>query len=209
MNVINGYRFLNRHQMKSLNFQARLQFRAMSARAVNYYDILEVSPKASQSQIKAAYYRLSKKYHPDVAATNASEAKEKFAVLSAAYEVLGNPRNRNLYNAGVLGNQTRGGFSNDSSHVDVEYREFVRRRGSFRNRMSGAASFSGQSPMFNFNEFYRQHYGESIRQAQADKKVQEENRRQEEEKTAQDQRLSIVYFTIIILSFFALLKVIG
>jgi len=198
-------RFLHRLQMSSLNFQSRVQQRAIGARTVNYYDILQVSPKASQSQIKAAYYRLSKKYHPDVATENTTEAKEKFASLSAAYEVLGNPRNRNAYNASVLGHSARGGISDDYSHIDVEYREFVRRRGSFRNRSGGAASTSAQSPMFNFDEFYRQHYGESIRQAQADKKVQEENQRREEEHAARDQRLSVVYFTFIILSFFALL----
>jgi DnaJ homolog subfamily C member 30 len=184
--------------------------RSLTAKTFNYYDILEVSPKASQSQIKAAYYRLSKKYHPDVATSSTAEAKDKFTKLSAAYEVLNNPRSRNQYDLNILGRTASGGIS-DRSDVDVEYREFIRRRGSFRNRYQagGGATSAGRSPMFDFDEFYRQHYGESIRQAQVDKQAQEEmKKRAEDELNAEYQtKLSGIYFLLVITTFFALLKI--
>jgi DnaJ family protein C protein 30 len=184
--------------------------RSLAAKAVNYYDILEVSPKASQSQIKAAYYRLSKQYHPDVSTSSTAEAKDKFTTLSAAYEVLSNPRSRNQYDCNVLGHSASGGISDRYSDVDVEYREFIRRRGAFKNRYkSGGGAAAGRSPMFDFDEFYRQHYGESIRQAQVDKKAQEEAKsRVEDAQDAEYQaKLSAIYFLLVLVSFFALLKI--
>jgi DnaJ family protein C protein 30 len=184
--------------------------RSLAVKAVNYYDVLEVSPKASQSQIKAAYYRLSKKYHPDVATTSTAEAKDKFTTLSAAYEVLSNPRSRNQYDCNVLGHSVGGGISDRYSNVDPEYREFVRRRGTFKNRYyGGGASTEGRSPMFDFDEFYRQHYGETIRQAQFDKRAQEEAKSREEEAQDADYqaKLSGIYFILVVVSFLALLKI--
>jgi len=63
----------------------RAYSRAAGGRRVSYYDMMELTPKATQKQIKAAYYRLSKKFHPDV--NDEPDAKEKFAMLAEAYEV--------------------------------------------------------------------------------------------------------------------------
>ncbi|CAJ0746995.1 21028_t:CDS:10 [Entrophospora sp. SA101] len=57
----------------------------------NYYDILEVKKDASEEEIKAAYKRMSRKYHPDKATKNGlttEEATEKFQELHTAYEEL-------------------------------------------------------------------------------------------------------------------------
>lgn len=63
---------------------------------VNYYDTLNVSPKASPAEIKSAYRRLARKLHPDV--NNGSEETAlKFAQIAEAYEVLGNSRERANY----------------------------------------------------------------------------------------------------------------
>lgn len=45
-----------------------------------YIEILEVDKRASKDDIKKAYFRLAKMYHPDVNKTN--EAKEKFALIN-------------------------------------------------------------------------------------------------------------------------------
>uniref|UniRef100_A0A673BB84 J domain-containing protein n=1 Tax=Sphaeramia orbicularis TaxID=375764 RepID=A0A673BB84_9TELE len=67
----------------------------------SYYDILKVSPSATQSQIKSAYYKQSFIYHPDKNA-GSEEAKQMFAEISEAYTVLGNITLRRKYDRGIL-----------------------------------------------------------------------------------------------------------
>ena len=52
----------------------------------DYYKILGVDKKATISQIKSAYRKLAKKYHPDVDKT--PQASQKFKDINEAYEVL-------------------------------------------------------------------------------------------------------------------------
>jgi len=60
-----------------------------------FYQVLGLTPKATQEQIKATYFRLSKIYHPDVCRD--PEGKEKFVRISKAYETLGNEEKRRDY----------------------------------------------------------------------------------------------------------------
>jgi DnaJ-class molecular chaperone len=68
----------------------------------NYYDILGVEKNAAEKDIKSAYRRLARKWHPDANPTNASQAEEKFKEIQEAYEVLGDSEKRKKYD--VLGN---------------------------------------------------------------------------------------------------------
>ena len=61
----------------------------------DYYSILEVQKDASADEIKSAYRRLAKKYHPDLNKT--PEAAEKFKDINEAYEVLGDDKKRANY----------------------------------------------------------------------------------------------------------------
>jgi molecular chaperone DnaJ len=63
----------------------------------NYYQILEVMESANQEQIKVNYLRLAKIYHPDMNVNNKDEAEAKMKLLNEAYEVLSNPKKRQLY----------------------------------------------------------------------------------------------------------------
>ncbi|KAK5929437.1 hypothetical protein CgunFtcFv8_010667 [Champsocephalus gunnari] len=66
-----------------------------------YYDILRVSPGATQSQIKTAYYKQSFLFHPDKNPGN-NEATQRFSDISKAYTVLGNIGLRREYDRGIL-----------------------------------------------------------------------------------------------------------
>ena len=65
----------------------------------DWYEVLGVDEDATDRQIKKAFRKLSVKYHPDKNKGN-KEAGEKFQLINNAYEVLGNPDKRVLYDAG-------------------------------------------------------------------------------------------------------------
>ena len=62
----------------------------------DYYKILGVDKNASQDDIKKAYRKLARKYHPDANPDN-PEAEEKFKEIGEAYEVLKDPQKRARY----------------------------------------------------------------------------------------------------------------
>lgn len=62
----------------------------------DYYSILGVDKTASREQIKSAYKKLARKYHPDLN-PNDKHAEEKFKEISAAYAVLSDPERRKRY----------------------------------------------------------------------------------------------------------------
>lgn len=80
---------------------------------VNYYDILKISPKASNAEIKSAYRRLARKLHPDKNNGSTDTARE-FAKVAKAYEVLGNPQARADYDRRMLQAQFRHSSDADS-----------------------------------------------------------------------------------------------
>lgn len=74
------------------------------------YDVLGVDHNASQDEIKKAYRKLSKKYHPDL--NKAPDAEEKFKEVAEAYEKIGDPEKRKQYDQfGDAGQQFGGGQS--------------------------------------------------------------------------------------------------
>lgn len=81
---------------------------------MSFYEILKVSPKASNAEIKSAYRRLARKLHPDVNGGSEETARE-FARIAKAYEVLGNPQGRADYDKKLLQSQYRN--SNDPDSV--------------------------------------------------------------------------------------------
>jgi molecular chaperone DnaJ len=61
----------------------------------NYYQTLEITPQATQQEIKQAYRRLAKNFHPDL--NNDRLDNKKIIEINAAYEILGDPQRRRLY----------------------------------------------------------------------------------------------------------------
>src|SRR5210317_204763 len=106
---------------------------------IDYYKILGVGKKASAAEIKKAYRKLARKYHPDIN-PNDKEAEKKFKEINEANEVLSNIDNRKKYDkygkdwkhadeldkAQQQRQHSRGGYQGQSSShfSDSEYSDF-------------------------------------------------------------------------------------
>src|SRR5215204_7557255 len=68
------------------------------ANGTDYYKVLGVDKKASQDDIKKAYRKLARKYHPDT--NKEAGAEDRFKQISEAYDTLGDPDKRKKYDRG-------------------------------------------------------------------------------------------------------------
>ena len=100
-----------------------------------YYQDLEITPHASSKDIKDAYYKLSKQYHPDVNKQN-EEALRKFQSISEAYATLNNPKLRRAYDTGKLKQASSVADREVSSHK-FENEAFYEARAEHKRRERG------------------------------------------------------------------------
>ena len=106
--------------------------------AKSLYETLEISENASADEIKKAYRKLARKYHPDV--NKDKDAEEKFKEINAAYEVLSDDQKKQQYDQ--FGDQMFGGQN---------FHDFARGQGQgvdlddiLRQMFGGQGGFGGQ-----------------------------------------------------------------
>ncbi|NCB39737.1 MAG: hypothetical protein EOM80_13315 [Erysipelotrichia bacterium] len=126
---------------------------------IDYYKILEVSQTASKDEIKKAFKRLAKKYHPDINKGD-HKAEEKFKEISEAYEVLGRDDERKKYDAARSG---RGSFNFEGFSKDGPFGDFYSSSGGASDmfaeilksfNIGGGSRKSGGSPFDSFESFF-------------------------------------------------------
>lgn len=102
------------------------------------YQILGVNAKASESEIKSAYRKLARKYHPDLNKDN-KDAAEKFKEISCAYDILGDKEKRQKY---------------DNKEIDCDGKPTGFGAGGF-NSYGGSNPFSGgHNQSFDFSSIF-------------------------------------------------------
>jgi len=119
---------------------------------IDYYEILGLTKNATSDEIKKAYRKLARKWHPDVN-PNDSAAKIKFQQLNEANEVLSNPEKRKKYDK----------YGKDWQHGE-EYEKYQQQnRQSNSNNYQRTGDFSGED----FSDFFSSMFGQ---QAGGDKR---------------------------------------
>lgn len=125
----------------------------------DYYEVLGIDKSASDDEIKKAYRKLAKKYHPDV--NKAKDAEEKFKEINEAYEVLSDPQKKQVYDnyghAGLEGNMGSGfdgftsGFSGGFDDLGDIFENIMGNMGGFGFRSRSSSRTNG--PMKGENRY--------------------------------------------------------
>lgn len=95
----------------------------------DYYEVLGVEKTATADEIKKAYRKLAKKYHPDANSDNKEEAEKKFKEIAEAYEILSDDGKRKQYdNFGHASDAGSGGYysyDGQSGFSDFDFSSFT------------------------------------------------------------------------------------
>lgn len=127
----------------------------------SHYEALNISKTATHKEIKDAYYRLSMIYHPDKN-KGSEDAAKMFRDITTAYEVLGNVRQRRLYDSGAVG--VKSAQTNSKYGTAQQYTTM--------NTKSDLYKTTAQSKNYNFDEWSKAHYSNVFqRQYEAREKV--------------------------------------
>lgn len=119
--------------------------------AKDFYDVLGISRSASDSEIKSAYRKLAKQYHPDKNADN-DQAAEKFKEIGEAYATLSDPEKRKMYDQ--FGAAGAGGFGGAGAGFDPS--DFAGFGGSgFGGSGFGGSGFGGADFQDIFSQVFR------------------------------------------------------
>ena len=120
---------------------------------IDYYKTLDITKSATEAEIKKAYRKLARKYHPDLN-PNDKEAEKKFKEVNEANEVLGNPENRKKYDK----------YGKDWQHADeFEKAGYNPNQQQYSKQQRGNQDFSdfgeGSFSESDFSDFFNSMYG--------------------------------------------------
>jgi curved DNA-binding protein len=121
---------------------------------IDYYKILDVTKSATEAEIKKAYRKLARKYHPDLN-PNDKEAEKKFKEINEANEVLSNPENRKKYDK--YGKDWKHADEFEKAGYDPNQQQYSRQQ-----QQGGNPDFSGFGGDFSgsdFSDFFNSMYG--------------------------------------------------
>lgn len=121
----------------------------------DYYKILNVDKKAEEKEIKKAYRKLARQYHPDVNPGD-KQAEEKFKEINEAYEVLSDKEKREQYDQ--LGPYFKNGRFNQDFYSQQQARGENPFPGGFNFNFDGA-DFSGGQSGSGFSDFFSAFFG--------------------------------------------------
>ncbi len=123
---------------------------------IDYYKTLGLSKTATLDEIKKAYRKLARKYHPDVN-PNDKEANKKFQEINEANEVLGDPEKRKKYDR----------YGKDWQHGEAQEqaRRSYQQPGNF-----GGNQYSGNFDDGSFSDFFSSLFGNTGRQSKANQR---------------------------------------
>lgn len=158
------------------------------SRQQSYYDVLKITPKATQAEVKDAYYKLSKKYHPDQYKGEEDPSK-KFREIKEAYEILGNFSQRKMYDRGLLGMSV--------AATPAEAEEYSSKFYESRRKRGEVPSASGRTPIYNFDEWSKLHYQSSRTRRENAKIKYEELLKQRVDDAESNRTQSIISFLVL------------
>lgn len=115
---------------------------------IDYYKILEVDKKATETEIKKAYRKMARKYHPDLN-PNDKEAERKFKEVNEANEVLSHAENRKKYDQ----------YGEDWKHSDEFEKSQQQRQSQRGGQQGGFGGFGGFSGGGDYSDFFESMFG--------------------------------------------------
>ncbi|WP_420459602.1 DnaJ C-terminal domain-containing protein [Neolewinella sp.] len=121
------------------------------AQFIDYYQTLGVDKSADDKQLKKAFRKLARKYHPDVAPDD-KDAEQKFKAVNEAYAVLSDPEKRKKYDK----------YGKDWEHAEA-FEQARQQGGGFGggggNPFGGQYTYSGGAEGADFSDFFRDMFG--------------------------------------------------
>jgi len=115
---------------------------------IDYYKVLELGKEASVEDVKKAYRKLARKYHPDLN-PNDSAAKVKFQQINEANEVLSDPEKRKKYDQ----------YGKDWKHAEANAHHHEQARQQRQQNAGGGQGFAGNFSGGDFSDFFESMFG--------------------------------------------------